>query len=773
MPQPFAPQIPQQGMMPPQGMPEQQPTTQQPPKPQQQADDYEKKSPLPSEKQQEKAVKLIIKTYEFYARSRKSSIYHTYSTTNRVAYNKPQKAIEDKWLEYWMLYRQVLFSNANVSDGRAKVMMGKSYQIVNLIVPRIEQVIFGNKDYFSATGFEPNDIEAAEKLKKLLYWNMELVNVRKKLAATIKNNVLYGTCILRVFWNTKTTTEIKRRKLSTLREGTPQEQSEYARVINSGKYGDDSLVPMEIKQLDADHADVEVIDPAMFYMHPTNACNNAKIEKRYVSYESLKRTGYYFQENVDKAKDEEMSNDEYDWFIQERQRMAGISSQSGDTSQVAGNESDIDGKKHQILVFWGNFPIDPSDKDEKGNVNKPMCEIHLLNQKHIICMRKSPYWYSNKDPYIIGAYDKNEGESYGEGALAPSSKQLHLLNTTISQIADNISLVLAAPMKVRGSLKFPSIMRLLPGQVLNFPDQYDPNKDMVPVNIPDIANTGWNSIAQIEQRIESDTGAVKLLSGVSAGGGIDNTKGGINAALGEANVRFKSAIWHFQEDVVRELIRWFAKLNQQFLTVQKQVRILNPEDQTTYETINVSPEDINIDCDFIMANAATELDKAKNKQSLMEFIQVGNHYEDPQTGGYKVSAAPILKMAWDAFDREDWERAKKELFPPPPPPPEPGSTMEEQELALKAKTEEGKLMIDSERVKTERMRVFGEFIRNMGTPDPAKAGLYEAMWIGLGLPAEEYENIEMGMFAGELMASKQGMTGPDIEEEKENIPNNE
>jgi len=171
MPQQFAPPMPPQGMMPQQGMQPQQPTEPQQP-PQQQADEYDKKSTTPSEKQQEKAVKHIVKTYEFYARSRKSSIYHTYSTTNRVAYNKPQKAIEDKWLEYWLLYRQVLFSNANVSDGRAKVMMGKAYQIVNLIVPRIEQVIFGNKDFFSATGFEPNDIEAAEKLKKLLYWNM-------------------------------------------------------------------------------------------------------------------------------------------------------------------------------------------------------------------------------------------------------------------------------------------------------------------------------------------------------------------------------------------------------------------------------------------------------------------------------------------------------------------------------------------------------------------------------------------------------------------------
>ena len=754
------------------GVPPQQQTPPPPRPPQPPTDDYNKVSQLPSEKDQEKAVKFVNDTYEFYAKSRESTVYRGYSLTNRIDYKKLHKSIEDKWLEYWMLYRQIPLASSSFNDGRAKMSMGKSFQIINLIVPRIEQVIFGNRSWFSTTGFEEKDFESADKLKKLLYWNMEIANVRSKLAVYLNNYAVLGTNVLRVFWNTNSSTEIKRRTVGSLRNGTTQDQQEYQRVVNQGTYTDESLVPMEISQLDADHADCEIVDPAMFYMHPTdtNINNNPVIEKRYVSYDSLKRNSYYFKENVKKVKDSSMSSDEYDWFMLEKQKMAGVGS-ADNTSILTGDDSDMEGKKHQLLVSWGHYPIDSNDKDKDGNINKPMCEIHVLNKKYIVCMRKSPYWYADKVPYIVGRYHKNEGEAYGESALSPSIKQLRLLDTTLSQIADNMSLVLSAPMRARASLKLPSIMRLLPGQTVNFPDQYDPSKDMVPINIPDVSSSGWNNIAQLEQRIEADTGAVKLLAGMSAGGGIDNTLGGINAALGEANTRFKSAIWHFQEDVVRELIRWFAKLNQQFLTIQKQVRIINPDDPTTFDTVNVTPEDINIDCDFIMANAATELDKAKNKQSFMEFVQVGNHYEDPNTGGYKESARPILKQMWEVLDREDWNQAAKDLFPPPPPPPEPGSSIDEQELAQKAQNDQQKILLESERVKTEKIRVFGEFIRNMGIPDPAKADLYKAFWVGLGLPAEDWEGAEMLLFGGQLIASKLGATGPDPVEVKGGVSN--
>lgn len=694
----------------------------------------------------EKAKATVLKTYNFYATARRSTSYRSYTNNTNIDRVRPLKSVEDKWLDSFMLYRQILARHENQLDGRARVTHSKAHQILNIVVPRIEQAIFGSNKIFEPSGFEPKDKEGADKLAAITRWNMEYIDARSKLAKSIKEMCLVGTSIIKMYWNREVYTEIKRKQLVSLNNPNNPKDLEQYNQAREGGVQDTDIVTVEDTVILHDNADFKILETANFYMHPSvNDINDAPcVEREYVTYKDLKKDLSLWQDVIEANKDIHVSSDDFEFYIREKQRLIGVNFEK-DTPLV-GNESDIDSKKYQLLRLWTNFPIDPSSKDAQGNVEEPLCEIVVLNKAEVVGMRQSPYWYKKK-PYVKAIYEKNLNEAYGDGLLFSSIRAFQAMNTSLSQVIHNSNLILNAPIITKNGTKLPPIINLIGGKVINVPDQIDLNKDFQQLKIPDITTSGWATIAQLESMTENDTGAVKLMAGVPTGMALEKTATGVAAAIAEANVKFKSAIQHYQEDTLKEVVRWISKLNQQFMTRSKQVRIINPDNVDEYQDINVSPEDILIDCDYIIPGATTEIDKAEQRGALQEFMNVANHYQDPSTGGFLPAFKPFIQQFYSLFGLKDWRKVEGVLFPPPPPP-QPNPKMEQIQVDKEKNQQDAAAAAASER--TKRVRIFLDTLSKLPEPSPTTADLFKKMWLLAGFPEQDWDEVERLWFAGQL-----------------------
>lgn len=102
-----------------------------------------------------------------------------------------------KFNEYYKLYRSIIDSSMQNYNGRANLFVPLIYSTIETIMPRM----VGSKPKITSIPREPNDINNAEAVSKLMDYQWDMMDMKVKVKNWVKQCLLYGVGVMKLVWD--------------------------------------------------------------------------------------------------------------------------------------------------------------------------------------------------------------------------------------------------------------------------------------------------------------------------------------------------------------------------------------------------------------------------------------------------------------------------------------------------------------------------------------------------------------------------------------------
>ncbi len=494
---------------------------------------------------------------------------------------------------------------ADFYDGISRVRIPALHQAVERIVPKMDRVNFPTDGKFFEV--KPKDTrddlskEDAEIVTSLIKQQLKDVNVRPKMIGIYRNLCIYGTVVVKTFWEKKEVPRFKRE------DGKRRKMWEV--VFDNPDFYSPSIWDVYFDPKD------ENLDGAVLERIPVNYSDLWNLRKR--TNDEGEEVGIYDTKRLIEIRE---------WNLNEE----ATDSDKKDSDK----ERSLDGhtygpQDHKVELWqaWMDLPKwlltgDEKDKENREVEENALVEVAIAGSKcQILRIIDNPFDHGEK-PYLKGNYIKVDGRAYGLGVMSVNISLEAELNTLRNQLVDLRTFILKKKwLKDRSANIDESQLKDVHNFVIDT-DMMTGLRDLVPADFSPSANIQQGII---KQDIEESTGASKLLGGMPQGSSIERTAAGVTTVVAGGLERFELVAVQFQEDILKNLVRQFWQLNQQFLPEGRDVALVGKG------IIRVVPEEIPLegfDLNFLGVHDLGE--KAFKAQSLnlafqniKEFIPFG------------------------------------------------------------------------------------------------------------------------------------------------------
>ena len=303
---------------------------------------------------------------------------------NNFNYSKSFFSARYEMFRRWLsLYHQVTTEKQKF---RANLFIPLVYPIVSTILPRM----VANLPKFRYEPREESDNEGVEQMSKLVDYQLDRMDFFKKLKMWVKDTLIFGTGIVKVFWH------------------------------RDDDYNDPQLELVDLLDLFPDPKATE-IDSGDFIIHRT-----------VVSKASLKNMksadGGELYKNLDELEESFNTNDTGSTM--------GVSNKSMTVGEIDAQRSLGSPYKQsvstqiELLEYWG---VNPDEDDEEW-------VFTVANRKVLIRDEKNPF--EGRRPFIKMHVDPINHEFYGKGVVEPIEHLQLELNDIRNQRMDNVNLIL-------------------------------------------------------------------------------------------------------------------------------------------------------------------------------------------------------------------------------------------------------------------------------------------------------------------------------------------
>lgn len=480
---------------------------------------------------------------------------------------------------------------------RSNIFVPMVYPLVSTILPRM----IANKPTFRFEPREESDEKAVEQMSMLVDYQLDRMEFFKKLKMWVKDTLMYGVGIIKCYWDKNEDKEIN-------------------------------------------DPDIQVIDLFDFFPDPKATQidgGDFMIHRSIAPLTQLRKAQTYdgkpLYKNLDDIKDstnEESSNKLYV------------------TNDRAMSIGDIDGKlvlgspyrqsmtkQVEILEYWGIY-----GKDDDEYV------ITVANRTTVIRAEKNPY-PDGKRPFVKMEIDPNNFLFFGTGIIDPLEHLQIALNDTRNQRMDNVNLILNKLFVVLkdGDVNEQELVSR-PGGVI-----YEGTPGAVRIlETPDITQSAYQEEALLKQDAQEAVGVSDIIQGQIQdannpgveGQVINKTAAGAKMAVEQAGSRFKYYMQNI-EDALEVFGRKLYEYNQEFMSEEKAIRILAPndyeamqkktllgrlkqhlpfvnDDQPKFQFERISPDAIkNLDLDVKVESGSTQpIEESLKQQKIMNLLGI-------------------------------------------------------------------------------------------------------------------------------------------------------
>jgi hypothetical protein len=504
-----------------------------------------------------------------------------------------RKDLEDGWLNDYKAYRGVLEPSASGRHKwRSRLFIPATFKAVEGIYPRGMLALFTVPDFFDVMPRESGDVDQAEIVKKLLEYYFEKMDLFTNFGRFFKQMLLYGTSVGKIYWQKDSMMKTSARSIFGIK-----------------------LPPITEEIVKFDGPYFEPIDLWDFYTDPkVGDLSSWKIHRTWRTIDDLRASSIKY-ENLDEVEKMAAELKKEDSSQSERIYAAGRSLPKETRKGLV-----------EILEYWN---------EDNSEV------VTVANQGIIIKQRPNPFNHMDH-PFIYGNYTMIPFEFYTPGVPASCRDLQWQLNDTTNQRMDNVNLILNRMFKVvKGMGVNLSQVVSKPGGIL----QMDSPEAVTPLETPDITQAAYLEATNIERKIEEVTGATKYTIGTGTETSRRTaTEAKIQSLTGDE--RFNLMVRFLESQVIKPLIRKSYQLLQQFMTIDKVIRIVGAEGE---KWITVNPEDIKSDYDFEPAGSVRTATRDAIQAQLINFLAIAQN--NPT-----VNSTEILKRIWENFGFKDADR---------------------------------------------------------------------------------------------------------------------
>lgn len=523
-----------------------------------------------------------------------------------------------KFQEYYKLYRSFK-DKETLREDRSNLFIPYVFHIVETETPRLVNTLVNTRPFIQTQplGFPSDQREARAKKMDLLLDYQFQVRIRfvTRLTDVVKTTLMYGTAITRQGWKYEKKDVPIRKPLRIAGLDTGIKEKVYeSKVIH-----DDPFV-----------RNVPLWD---FFFDPSaviieDECRYC-IEREWMDYADVlqleKSLGVKFK-NMSELKDNARGN-------------ASMASENPHLSSVGmsgGTQSNR--KAIELLHYWtGEW------------------YVIVANGKFVLLSDESPYDHG-QIPYSKWVDTPVPNEFYGIGEIESVEDLQEELNVTRNQRIDNVALILNKMFTiVRGAMIDPAQLVTRSGGFIEVDDQ----NDVQELKFTDVTGAAYNE----EDRIKSDMDRVTGVNDTTRGseGSRRETATTMSILANAGAERFKLKVTLIAYGGMTDMINQVIRLNQQFLTEERQVMILGKDSSVTVDTVTL--DDILGEWDIIAIGSAIEA--AVNTD--IQQANITNLYSLLKDNPF-VNQEAFLKNILEVFKFKNINHLIQEQQPAAPPP---------------------------------------------------------------------------------------------------------
>jgi hypothetical protein len=503
----------------------------------------------------ESKVKSITKRYE----SQFDKFKSTHEKNLKTAYNA--------------------YKNQQITTEGVSVKIPEIFSLIEVELPHLLNSIFGQSMIVDATPkFEDPDGSKTYKVKN--YINRTIKDAssgRKKSEAIIKNLLIYGTSVVKVYWDTD-----------------PEQ--------------DVDVLTGQIVPVDSSHPNFDLVDPYTFAWDLNNESQDVN------NCEWLRERIFISKDKMKVIRD----NGECGWFSDDDMT---TTENQGKKARQRGNTED----QHDGNTYYDEYSATIYSKDENGKFVAREYIIWVLAGNRVIKFIPNPQ--RQKMYCVVRAYENpNEFLGLGEpdvvGALASHLSYVHYqIGKLTKKVGQHLTVVTPA-----ANISPENLRRIEEGVIfvdnkegISFEQQMDGQDIGVLIKAKQY----------LDDQIAYTTGIGKALSGENIG---DVTATQASYVYQNASNRLALKLTHLQEDFIKQLAEKFFLLSKQLLTAPIEFFDMNNN------LLTLSPEDFlgnyawNATGSIMAANKALQLQQNTNLiQQIVQLVQASQMSENPLT----------------------------------------------------------------------------------------------------------------------------------------------
>jgi len=559
-----------------------------------------------------------------------------------IRWDTARKSKELKWQQYYRTYRCIESTEDKTRKSeRSMIKMPATKQAIDSAYDHIMRSVFGIDQFFDIEGRQFQDKIPAEILKQYIKYLFYKENFARKYGLSVKEMLLYGTCVARVTVNTARETKVVMEDLT--------EQTEFMDDFGEMQI-EDVVTGQEAVMEYRDTNRPEYIPISVFDFFPdpmASTCCDGEgvIVRAFPSYQTLRG-----MERRGEIKGigliEEKTSPSYQRDDQEafKRRLAytGIQPQAEDS-----------GKNPMTLEYWGWLEADVLKKAgfPRSEIKDGGAEVTAIVCGNTVLKLIPNPFVTGERPFMKSCYEEIPHEFWGMGVAEATEGPARALDATIRSRLDNKALSVNTMWAI-------NTRRMTPGQNLScYPGKVwlanGPIREAIEqFKVDDVTGGTSDEAMEFERYIQEGARISKALGGqpVKRGEMSATESHGLNLAQ---NVRIINIVDSLERNLLQPTLRWYYHIILQFLEVPEQV-IVTQEQAGIREALPmmITPQHIAGDFDFIPMGAASIADQQKLAKVRDFMMQVGSSPILQQMVNMRLLVEKNYKLVFGSRDIE-------------------------------------------------------------------------------------------------------------------------
>lgn len=485
--------------------------------------------------------------------------------THSLTWRQPYK---EKWDRFYKLYRSHLSDTSY--PWQSNIFVPYSFSTVETVAPRM----VASRPQIDIMPREPNDIPYAKMMSKLIDFQWDEMNMDIVLPDAVKEMLIYGTAIYKVYWKS-------------------DEYTTTQRVNVDDEFPELGVVEGEVDILQ-ERPVIEPVDIYDFFFDPRGTTID---DCRWVAHrmyrtiehlQEMQKNGIYKNINLLEQAQLVRMDDEKD----QRRATVGVS--------IPEELERMEGEKRvvELIEYWEDDRV-----------------VTVANRDVVIRDEENPYRHGKK-PFIKIVDQSVPHEFYGIGEIEPIETLQYELNSRRNQRLDNVTLALNRMWIVENGAGVDEDELISDAGGVVHTNKLSGIEQLV---MPDVTSSSYKEETEVKADIQQTTGVSDFTRGIGSDSLANDTATGISLIQEAGNARFRLKLRNIEGGIQR-MGEMMVSLNDQFVSEEKVIRIVG-DSGTEWETLK--PQDLRGNFDVkVEAGSTLPSNEAVNKKQVMDAYQL-------------------------------------------------------------------------------------------------------------------------------------------------------